>query len=100
MPGNRLALISSHPVLREYAQGAAQDAIQPVAEFLAPTVPVTTSVGYYKKYTEKNRFKIPQTLRAIGGRAVELSFDVADATFNCQPHALDFPVDNLEQLEE
>ena len=24
---------------------------------------------------------------------------MSDATFNCEPHALDFPVDNLEQLE-
>ena len=86
-------------MLREYAQGAAQEAIQPVAEFLAPTVPVATQVGRYKVYDEKNRFHIPKTLRGIGGRAVELSFAVTDATYNCAPHALDFPVDNLEQLE-
>jgi hypothetical protein len=86
-------------MLKQYAQGAAQDSIQPVAEFLAPTVPVATSVGRYKQYDEKNRFHIPQTLRGIGGRAVELSFNMTDKTYNCVPHALDFPVDNLEQLE-
>jgi hypothetical protein len=64
---SRLASISSNPVLKEFAQGAAQDAIMPVADFLAPTVPVATSVGRYKKYTEKNRFRIPQTLRPLGG---------------------------------
>jgi hypothetical protein len=87
-------------MLKEYAQGAAQEAIQPVAEFLAPTVPVATSVGRYKVYDEKNRFHIPNTLRGMGGRAVELSFNVTDATYNCAPHALDFPVDNLESQEE
>jgi len=87
-------------MLREYAQGAAQSSIQPVADFIAPTVPVSTSVGRYKKYTEKNRFRIPATLRGMGGRATELSFAVSDETFNCAPHALDFPVDNLEELEE
>jgi hypothetical protein len=71
----------------------------PVADFLAPTVEVPTSVGRFKKYTEKNRFRIPQTLRAIGGRAAELSFDVSDESYNCNPHALDYPVDNLERLE-
>jgi hypothetical protein len=86
-------------MLREYAQGAAQDSINPVAEFLAPTVPVATSVGRYKVYSEKHRFKIPQTLRGLGGRAVELSFTTTDQTYNCDPHALDFPVDNLEALE-
>ena len=66
---------------------------------MAPTVEVATSTGRYKVYSEKHRFHIPDTLRSLGGRAAELRFDVSDATFNCEPHALDFPVDNLEQLE-
>lgn len=96
---SRLASISSNPVLKEFAQGAAQDAIMPVADFLAPTVPVATSTGRFKKYTEKHRFRIPNTLRALGGRATELRFEASDQTYNCEPHALDYPVDNLEQLE-
>ena len=91
--------ISASPTLKEFAQGAAQAAIMPVADFLAPTIEVPTSVGRYKKYTEKNRFRIPNTLRSIGGRATELRFDAQDETYNCEPHALDYPVDNLEKLE-
>jgi len=96
---SRLSDISASPVLKEFAQGAAQAAIMPVADFLAPTIEVPTSVGRYKKYTEKNRFRIPNTLRSIGGRATELRFDAQDETYNCEPHALDYPVDNLEKLE-
>jgi hypothetical protein len=96
---SRLSDISASPTLREYAQGAAQDAIMPVADFMAPTVEVATSVGRFKRYTDKNRFRIPNTLRTLGGRASELRFEATDATFNCEPHALDYPVDNLEQLE-
>lgn len=96
---SRLSDISASPTLREYAQGSAQSAIMPVADFLAPTVEVPTSVGRFKKYDDKNRFKIPSTLRSLGGRATELRFDVEDATYNCEPHALDYPVDNLEQFE-
>ena len=96
---SRLSEISSSPVLKQFAQGAAQSNIMPVADFLAPTVEVPTSVGRFKKYTEKNRFRIPQTLRAIGGRAAELAFEVSDESYNCNPHALDYPVDNLERLE-
>ena len=96
---NRLASISSTPTIKEFAQGAAQAAIQPVADFIAPTVPVATMNGRFKIYTEKNRFHIPETLRAMGGRATELRFEATDGSFNCEPHALDFPVDNLEQLE-
>ncbi len=96
---SRLSDISSSPTLREYAQGAAQSSIMPVADFLAPTVEVATSTGRFKRYTEKNRFHIPDTLRTLGGRASELRFEATDSTFNCEPHALDYPVDNLEQLE-
>jgi len=96
---SRLSEISSSPTLREFSQGAAQSSIMPVADFLAPTVEVPTSTGRFKMYTEKNRFRIPSTLRTLGGRASELRFEVSDATFNCEPHALDYPVDNLEQLE-
>ena len=96
---SRLSDISASPTLREFAQGAAQSAIMPVADFLAPTVEVPTSTGRFKKYTEKNRFHIPDTLRTLGGRASELRFEATDETFNCEPHALDYPVDNLEQLE-
>jgi hypothetical protein len=96
---SRLSEVSASPTLREYAQGAAQSAIMPVADFLAPTIEVATSVGRFKQYTEKHRFHIPDTLRSLGGRAAELRFEVSDSTFNCEPHALDYPVDNLEQLE-
>lgn len=96
---SRLASISSSPTLKAFAQGAAQDATQPVADFLAPVVPVATSTGYYKEYSEKHRFHIPKTLRSLGGRATELHFEASDKTYNCQPHSLDFPVDNLERLE-
>ncbi|NLF99092.1 MAG: hypothetical protein GX565_02980 [Lentisphaerae bacterium] len=96
---SRLSDISASPVLKEFAQGAAQSAIMPVADFLAPTIEVPTSVGRYKKYTEKNRFSIPNTLRSLGGRATELRFEAEDQTYNCEPHALDYPVDNLEKLE-
>jgi hypothetical protein len=86
-------------MLREYAQGLAQSAAQPVADFLAPAVPVATSVGRFKSYTEKDRFRVPNTLRAIGGRATELGFAVSDKTYNCQPHALDYPIDRIEEME-
>jgi hypothetical protein len=96
----RLQAVSSNPTLREYAQGAAQSAIQPVAAFIAPSVDVPTTTGKYKIYDEKHRFRLPNTRRPIGGQATVLTFDVGDATFNCEPHALDYPVDNLELLNE
>jgi len=96
---NRLESITKTDTLVEFAQGAAQEAIQPIADFLAPTVPVSRTNGRFKIYSEKHRFRIPDTLRAIGGRATELRFEAADGYYNCEPHALDYPVDNLEQFD-
>jgi len=96
---SKLAAISAKPTLREYAQGAAQRAVSPVADFIAPTVPVATSVGKFKQYDEKSRFRLPATRRAIGGRATEVGFLASDADYNCSPHALDYPIDMLEQIE-
>lgn len=96
---SKLKSVSSSPTLIDFAQGAAQQAIQPVADFIAPGVDVPTSTGRFKIYTEKNRFRIPDTLRGLGGRATELRFEASDGVFDCQPHALDYPIDNLEKLE-
>lgn len=97
---SRLSAITSKATLREYAQGAAQTATQPIADFLAPTVNVSAPAGYYKQYTEKSRFSVPESLRAINGNAVQLGWDAVDKRFDCQPHALDIPLDNLEILAE
>lgn len=100
MSQSRLAALAAKTTIKEYAQGAAQEAVAPVADFLAPTVEVATDTGYFKKYSEKSRFCIPDTRRAVGGRATELGFDSSDATFNCKPNALDVPVDQLEKDAE
>ena len=96
---SKLATVSSDPIVVEYSQGAAQSATSSLADFIAPTVPVATSVGRYKVYTVKNRFRVPDTRRAIGGRASVIGFSADDENYNCAPHALDFPVDNLEVIE-
>jgi hypothetical protein len=96
---SKLASVSSDPVLQTYSQGASQSATSKVADFLAPTVPVPTSTGRFKVYTAKRRFRIPDTRRALGGAATQVGFSAEDGTYNCAPHALDFPIDNLEMIE-
>lgn len=96
---SKLASVSADPMIVEYSQGAAQSATSSLADFLAPTVPVPTSTGRFKIYSAKNRFRVPDTRRAVGGRATQIGFNADDGTFNCAPHALDFPIDNLEMIE-
>ncbi len=94
-----LGNVTANSLLINYAQGAAQSATRAIASFLAPTVPVPTLIGRYKEYTAKNRFKVPDTRRAVGGRATRIGFNADDKSYDCSPHALDFPIDNLEKLE-
>lgn len=91
-----LAQLSGRPKVKEYAQGRARDAIGLFAAFLAPTVEVARMAGKYSKYDEKTRFKIPETLRALGGTATTLQFAKTDQNYDCEPHALDVPLDNIE----
>ena len=88
-----LQAVSASPLIREYSQGAAQRNIQPCAQFIAPLVTVSTAVGRYKKWDERTRFSVPDTKRALGGRAVEIGFNLKDATYNCTPNAIDCPLD-------
>ena len=96
---SRLSTLSSNPELQSYAQGTARANISPIASFIAPAVEVSTSVGHFKKYDDKHRFRVPDTRRALRGRATELDWNVSDANYNCTPHAIDVPVDKLEALE-
>jgi len=93
---SRLSSIAAKATLREYAQGVAQSTVAPVADFLAPTVEVSSPVGFYKAYDDKNRFIIPDTSRALGGSATRLGWDKSDQTYNARPNALDVPVDVSE----
>ena len=56
--------------MRQAATNHSVDPNEPSWFTLYP-VEVPTSVGRYKKYTEKDRFRLPNTLRSIGGRAAE-----------------------------
>ena len=96
---SRLSSLSSNPELTSYAQGTARQNISPIADFLAPMVPVSSQVGRFKKFDDKHRFRVPDTRRSIGGRATTLEWNVDDATYNCTPRAIDVPVDKLEALE-
>lgn len=90
---SKLANLVNKPTLLNYAQGAAQKATNPVADFLAPPVEVSSKAGFYKVYNQKQAMRIPQTKRALNGRAVELYRDASDTAYLLDAHAIDAPVD-------
>jgi len=83
--------------LKAYAFGVAQDTNSAIAEFLAPRVQVGVSAGMFKKFDDKNAFQIYETARALGGPATRIEFLATDGTFNCDPQALEVPIDDAER---
>ncbi|MBI3986977.1 MAG: hypothetical protein HY343_08665 [Lentisphaerae bacterium] len=86
-----------NPTLTNYAQGLSQDKASAIAEFLAPTVQVSAIQGHYKKFSDKNSFFIPSTARALGGPATRLAWSATDGDYNCEPQALEAPIDDAER---
>jgi hypothetical protein len=95
---SRLTTAAINPTLTTYAQGLAQDIVSALAEFFAPNVVVGATAGKYKQYDDKNAFlAYAETRRAIGGPATRLRFAATDGTYNCEPHALEIPIDDEER---
>lgn len=93
---DRMGTLSSKPELTQYAQRIAAQRIRQQADFLAPTVEVANPVGRFKKYDEKNRFRVPKTRRPSGGRATEVTWEAEDGTYNCEYHGIDVPMDKQD----
>lgn len=88
--------------VQQYANGAAQSAslIMAVANFLAPPVNVPSPIFQYQTYSLQNRFRIPDTKRAIGGQATQVQTGGVTTQGLLEPYALDYPVDEFERLAE
>lgn len=99
---SRIAEVALSQTLREYTQGAAQDALGrlEIAEFLAPRVNVSSQRFRYWRYDDTNRFKIPQTKRALHGGATVVQTGGEEVTGQLEPHALDYPFDEAELDQE
>jgi hypothetical protein len=92
--------LSTNPTLRNFAIDASQNAIRPVANFLAPRVEVPDVTGFYKTYNAEHRYKRPKTLRSPGGKATRIGFDADDTAYVLKAHALDFPIPNVDGMSQ
>lgn len=100
MPESRLAQLSTSPLLKQFAIAASQKAIRPVGAFLLPLCDVPDITFRYKIYTDKNRYRVPDTRRQPGGKATVIGFTADDQTATLEPNALDFPIPNIDGLSE
>lgn len=91
------ASASSNPTLTTYAQGLAVNRASALAEFLAPTVIVPSTIGQFKKYDDHNQFLALNTLRGLGGAARRIDFEATSPTYNCKPNALEIAIDDAER---
>lgn len=88
---------SANPTLTNYATGVAQDTTKALAEFIAPTVEVPSTLGQFKKFDDKNAFQVYDTARAMGGSATRIEFAASDAHYDCKPQALEITIDDMER---
>lgn len=100
MAEGRIAQLATSPLLTNYAITASQKAIRPVGQFIAPICEVPDLTFRYKKYTETNRYRVPNTKRQPGAPATVLGFSADDVSQTLEPNALDFPIPNAEELSE
>src|ERR1043165_7630713 len=100
MPEGRLAQLATSPLLQNFAITASQKAIRPVGQFIAPICEVPDLTFRYKKYTEANRYRVPNTKRQPGAKATVLGFSGDDVSQTLEPNALDFPIPNADQLSD
>jgi hypothetical protein len=100
MPESRIAQLATSPLLTNYAITASQKAIRPVGQFIAPLCEVPDLTFRYKVYTDKNRFKVPDTRRSPGGKATYLGFSADDASATLEPNALNFAIPNVDGLSD
>jgi hypothetical protein len=97
---SRIAQLASSPLLTQFAVTASQRAVRKIGAFLFPLCEVPDLNFRYKVYDDKNRYRIPSTLRAPGSPATVIGFSATDAYAELQPNALDFPVPNAEGLSD
>lgn len=88
--------LSVDPVLQNYAQDVARANTNRNADFLAPAVEVPTMHGRFWIHDKETPLKLPNTRRGVGGRATEVRFGEGKGRYDCEPHALDTPLDELE----
>lgn len=100
MPEARIAQLASSALMQNFAVTASQAAVRKVGQFVAPLCEVASLTFRYKKYTEANRYRVPNTKRQPGSPATVLGFSADDVSLTLEPNALDFPIPNAEQLTD
>jgi hypothetical protein len=95
-----IAALASSPMLTQYAITKSQAAIRKVGSFIAPLVEVPTLTFRYRKYDDKQRYRIASTQRNPGDPATRLGFTAQDISGQILPQALDFPVPYAEGISD
>lgn len=70
---SRIQDISTDPFFAEYASGALVRFTKPIQNHIAPVVEVPTLVGHFKRHDRDSRLTLPETRRALDGKAVQIS---------------------------
>lgn len=91
-----MATPANIPTLNRFAKGLFQEASDPMAEFLAPTVPTGASIFNVIDYADRSAFQTPSAKRAIGGDSTAVVTDGERVQITLQPYALHDMIDEEE----
>ena len=100
MPESRISQLATSPLLTNYAITQSQKAIRPVGQFISPLCEVPDLTFRYKIYTDKNRYRVPDTKRQPGGKVTSIGFTADDGSAILEPNALNFPIPNVDGLSD
>jgi len=68
-----------------------------VADQILPVVPVKKESDKYYVYTKKDRFTVPNTLRAPRTESRQVDWSISTATYSCEEYALSALIDDRER---
>ena len=83
--------------LKNFSRGFVQNMDASLARFIAPSVVTGVASGQFKSFNDKNSFQVPETRRAMGGKANRIEFESEDNYYNCKPNALEASIDEHER---
>lgn len=100
MSATRISVLAQKHQLKNYINGAVNANLLGDATFLAPIVRTGSLVNTVWKYDRTKPFRIPETRRALGGKATQVDFGGTTEDITLETHALDTGIDILAERDE
>ena len=100
MSATRIETLARKHQLNGYINGAVNANLVGDAFYLAPMVRTGSLVNTVWSYDQARPFRIPDTKRALGGKAIQVDFGGTSEDITLETHAMDTGIDVQAQTDE